>query len=270
MRRLHFAWMVVFVLAAGVIGCGGGGGGSTADPIDTQTFSPNLTVGASGNSLTLEDGAVITVPSGAVTGSTAVEFKKTEQPPSLGEEAFVYTYSSDREIRQASFTLPVGLSDIDDKEDLDLIYVRSEDRAYATVDFQFDAAAQTVTFTIDDNWTFANIPKTIKASNQGYAEVQSEGSSFISTIIGIKKGLVDVEFFPKSKDPMPMPFYTQMGETCWATTGKMVEKSLYPMGQDPGNQIYDFMELLDVTYEEGLTPNKYPSYARLISGHSGK
>ena len=273
MRLLHFVRMVVLVLAVVFIGCGGGGGGGEdagPDPVDTPTFNPNLTVDGNGDSLTLGDGAVMEVPAGVVAESTAVEFKKTEKPDHLGEEAIVYRYSSDKEIQRASFSLPVSFAGIESKDDLGLIYARDGDGAYNVIDFQWNAEERTISFEIDKNWTFENMPETIKGSIQTNLGVLSSGSSFISSIISIKKGLIDVESFPNSKDPMPMPFYTQMGETCWATTGKMMEKSLYAMGQDPGNQIYDFMEILDVTYEEGLLPNKYPGYAKLVSWYSDK
>ena len=235
------------------------GGGGSAD----SEFIPNHTFDERGDSWVLANGATIEVPPGAVSGSTSIDFKKTNKPEDLGEEAIVYAFSSDREIENASFALPIEFSGIEGKKDLVLSYERQKDSAYKIIDFQYNAAQQTVSFTINNNWDFQNIPENAKGSVKESGEAQ-DISSHLATIYVIKKMLIH-KFLPIEKMPIPMPFYVQMDGTCWATAGKMMQKSLYPIGRDPGYQIYDFMKIHNIPINIGLPLWKGKSFSNIIA-----
>ncbi len=265
----YINWIKALLIASALIVMSGCGGGESNN--NGSEFNPTHTLDENGGSWSLDNNATIEIPPDSVLGLTNVDFNKTEKPKDSGEEALVYQFSSDKEIEYASFKLPINFTDINDKDDLDLIYVRDEDGAYNILDFQYNRNQQTITFNIKNNWTFNNIPENIQGSILPSAVNSNKTISRHSSIWILKKNLYRLDSFPDIKMPMPMPFFAQMGPTCWAASGQMLEHSLYNAGLAPGNQIYDYMKFLDVNSTQGIvTDEHFRRFSTFIAGNKGQ
>lgn len=223
------------------------------------TFGEN-TIGDS--KWTIDNGGTIELPVGVT--SESVDFEQIEKPEHLGENISAYTYSTDSEVKSAAFTLPIEFSNIKDKDDLRVLYVRKSDNAYKILDFSYDSTEKEINFEVKDNWNFEYIPEKIKASTSIFYRINNI-NTIGSEIYIIKQENGDS--FPNAKEAIRMPFYFQMGQTCWAATGQIIKAGYYPAGQVKNNHIYDYLRKLNISIDAGLSPTHeaYNSFLKLIS-----
>lgn len=246
-------------------GCGGGGGGDNGEePISQQQIRQ---IDERGAEWILADGASIEIPPAAVSDTTKIDFRKVKKPDELKEDAVVYTFTSDRSVGEATFVLPVSLQGVKEKSDMVLLYERERDGALRTVDFEYDDINDLVSFTLSDNHRFQYLPQNAREKERRSVDTVARRDSlsgFRSNILMIRIQQ-ETGMFPRNREPIAMPFFSQMDGTCWAAVGKMVQTSLYPAGESPDDQIYSFMKSLDIQITEGLSLSKSKEYGNAIA-----
>jgi hypothetical protein len=126
-----------------------------------------------------------------------------------------YLFTSDQELGSVNFSMPVTMSEIGSANDLHAVYVR-EDGAMKTLSVAYNSSSKMATFALTKNWTFAAL------SPAGRSIRVSSGKKH--HILLIKKTAAS-STTTKSK-LIPMPYYEQPGNTCWATSGKMLTHGL--------------------------------------------
>jgi hypothetical protein len=236
------------------------------DPEESVIEISTQTIGSAGGTLELNDGASMNIPSGSLSEDAIISFSKIGNETyfsSTNRNAYEFSGIETGTLLNLSFPCPAGLKS-------NLVGV-----------FNYDPA--TVEGTTKD-FSYDSINGGVKLTNYHYLKhLKSEGR--------YKRWIVEWgeprEFVDKTV-LIPMPFYEQIGGSCWATDVTMLTKAYSPyadreaetevyqylkamgLGIDDGIGIYNFMKVLDKKFHlysngAGATTESYFNKNNLLN-----
>lgn len=196
-------------------------------------------IGSGGGSLTLQDGASIRIPSGAVSGETKVTLRK------IGNERYfdapnrsAYDLTATVDPTQLTFTLPgkAGLN----QEDFGILNYDPETMEGEEIPFTYNPTTGTLTATITPGRT---------VSGAGSASKIAGGLKDRTRWVTEVDPLVEPD---RTQQVIEMPFYQQDELTCWASSIKMMTRA-YKSGAT--TQVHDYLKYAG--YPPTTGPNAY-------------
>ncbi|MBK7030294.1 MAG: hypothetical protein IPH45_14340 [Bacteroidales bacterium] len=211
------------------------------DPEENVIETTSGIIGQAGGTLELKDGASVNIPSGSLSGDVSITFSKIGNDQYFNQsKRNVYELSGIETgtLMNLSFPCPAGL-----KSSFIGVFNYDQTKIEGTaMDFAYDSISGGVKV----------------ASYQHLKHLKSDGN--------YKRWIVEWgtprEFVDKTV-LIPMPFYEQIGGSCWATDVTMLTKAYSPyadreaetevyhylkaigLGIDDGIGIYNFMKVLD-------------------------
>ncbi len=231
------------------------------DPIDDQDIpesiisSKTVVIGAQGGMLVYDDGTTLVVPKGVLTSDYTVTISKIANEQIFGsvENRNCYDISG----------LPIGT-----KVDLTFPCPPDKDPEYVAV-FNYD-------------------PETIEGEQPAFSYDKNVGSIKITNftlrnppnqLIQKKRWIVEwgdkPEFGSESK-LIPMPYYMQVGGTCWAADATMLAKAYMPYTDESTEvEIKDFLKEMQIGVDAGIDHWSfmkvlYKKFNLLTGGAGGK
>jgi len=242
--KFHRLWALVFVIIfSACSGVDDGSESSISDSEGTQSTSTQKEIGNEGGFMTLPSGESLTIPSGSVSSTTNIVFNISDLSETVDEEIQSYLFTSDSPIEEVTFTIPIKFSDIESSDDLHAVYI-SEEGDMKTLDLEYDTEKKSATVELSDNWTFPTLSPTRKLAQStdkpNFLIVMKAKASSSSTSGEVKL--------------IPMPYYEQPGNTCWATSTKMLTHGLVSMSDAKyeTDDIYALMGSLKVGLDDGF------------------
>lgn len=216
MKRITLeSLVVVSIVSALLAGCGGGGGGTSTPPQveDVVVDQKQGSIGPDGGEISLRNGATLTVPAGALPATVMVKLTQLEKPKYFGAFAIAYEIVGLSSLQgTAQLSIPVGKTKNGEeikKEEISILLfdptpIAGEPFQVKEQDFQYDTAAQNATVTISPT----------KQSRKGILER-------LRFVFQLEK-----EYLPKvSEKLIHMPYYEQVGGSCWATATMMLARA---------------------------------------------
>jgi len=133
--------------------------------VDWTISEDTRTITNEGGIIELSNGATLTIPPNSTAIPVEILFAETPAPPHIGEEVLkAYKFATDNELLTSEFTLPVEATDVTSADELMIVYMQRQIGPADPVDFTYDPGAHTVSFSLNNNWTFQNIPDSARNS----------------------------------------------------------------------------------------------------------
>jgi antitoxin component YwqK of YwqJK toxin-antitoxin module/plastocyanin len=238
--------------------------------VDWDISKDTYTISTEGGSIELSDGATLTVPPNSTTIPVEVLFAETPTPPHVGEEVIAtYSFATDSELLTSGFTLPVEGTGVTSADELMIVYMQRQAGPADPVDFTYDPSAHTVTFSLHNNWTFDHLRTPAKANliHQNRDATTPQENNKDNAIVIIRN--TPCPSVTGKSGPIQMPFFEQGNAgTCWANSGKILQKGLYPgnlLGAGVALEVFQFMRLLGIGLNGGIYyDSDYDKFVDLI------
>ena len=237
--------------------------------VDWDISKETHTISADGGSIELSNGATLTVPPNSTAIPVEVLFAETPTPPHIGEEILqAYAFATDSELLTSNFTIPVEATDVTSADQLMIVYMQRQAGPADPVYFTYDPSAHTVSFSLPNNWTFEHLRAPAKANliHQNRDTTTPQENNKGNTILIIRD--TPYPSVTGKSGPIPMPFFEQGNAgTCWANSGKMLQKSLYSgyLGAGFTYEVFQFMRMLNIGLNGGIYyDSDYDKFVDLI------
>lgn len=229
-----------FVLSVFVAGCGGGGKGGTTPTPPTDTSADLLVEKRSeridpqkGGQVALSNGAVLTIPQGAIPTESTVTLSLLNKPKYFGESAVAYDIQGLGSLTgTAKLSVPVGKSEKPKEEVSIFIYdetpIAGEPFQVKELDFEYDATTEKAT-----------------------VDIAPPSKQSRSRILERLRILVQLEPYYSAKGEeklLPVPYYEQAGNSCWAGANLMLVRAFNP--EPPGFHIGRILTYVGVSDDD--------------------
>ena len=225
--------------------------------VDWDISKDTHTISTEGGSIELSNGATLTIPPNSTTIPVEIFFAETPTPPHIGEEVIAaYSFATDSELLTSEFMLPVEATDVTSADELMIVYMQRQAGPADPINFSYDPSTHTVTFSLYNNWTFEHLRAPAKSNliHQNRDTTTPQENNKDNTIVIIHD--TPCPSVTGKSGPIQMPFFEQGNAgTCWANSGKMLQKGLYPgnlLGAGVALEVFQFMRLLGIGLNGGI------------------
>jgi len=237
--------------------------------VDWTISKETHTITTAGGTIELSNGATLTIPPNSTAILVEVLFAETTTPPHIGEEVLqAYAFATDSELLTSEFTLPVEATDVTSSDELMIVYMQGQHGPADPINFTYDPSAHTVSFSLPNNWTFQNIPDSAKNRFMDLKRNSTtpQENNKDNALLVIKRSPYPT--VTGKSGPIQMPFFEQGNAgTCWANSGKMLQKGLYPAGYLSGRityEVFQFMKILNLGLDDGIKRWHYSQFGDVI------
>ena len=237
--------------------------------VDWTISKDTHTITAVGGSIELSNGATLNIPPNSTTTPVEVLFAEIPTPAHIGGEVpQAYAFATDSELLTSNFTLPVEANDVTSADELMIVYMQGQHGPADPIDFTYDPSANTVSFSLPNNWTFQNIPGPAKMNliHRNRDATTPQETNKDNTLLMIKNTPYP-SITGQQVGPIPMPFFEQCNAgTCWANCGKMLQKGLFPgyLGAGFTYEVFQFMKMLNIGLDEGIVWTQIDDFADFL------
>lgn len=232
-RSLILGLCAASVLSAVAAGCGGGKATPTLSQVADVVVAQNQrSIGPEGGQVSLPSGVTLTVPQGALPAEVTVTLKQLEKPKYFGESAIAYEIQGlGSLIGTAKLIIPVGEVDgkTPKKEEISiLLYDESsqypEPFQVKELDFEYDAISGKAIVDISPSMNFEYAAAAGKATVDIVPSMKQSRSPLLERFrILFQK---EPYYSPQSSEKLlPMPYYEQVGNSCWAASCLMLARA---------------------------------------------
>jgi hypothetical protein len=217
---------------------------------ETVIYSETMQIGPAGGTITLGDGASMTVAPGALSVNTSLTFNKIGNERNFsGPYWLAYEVLGATEFLPGSMSVPVPPDLKPDPDRIGVLRYNPETLNGDTPSFNYDEQAGIITITTPSSAQLSKVAFSGKAAVLG--QTGSPWKEFCRTIVELGKKATPVGGQPNQ--PIKMPFYEQVEGTCWAADAIMLSKAYTPYAsREKEIEIYDYMKCMGIGINEGI------------------
>lgn len=215
---------------------------------ETVIFTQTATIGPSGGTINLGDGASLTVAPGTLSAGTALTFNKFGNERNFsGPYWLAYEVLGTTGFLPGTLTVPVPPELAPDQDRIGVLRYNPETMEGDSPQFAYNAQAGTITLTMTAATQLAQAVAEGRAAGPGLTgEKPFPG---YRAIIELGKAATQVY----AEKTIKMPYYEQVGETCWAADMVMLSKAFTPYSnREKELEIYDYMKCMGLGLEDGI------------------
>ncbi len=205
---------------------------------ETVLESQSKVIGPAGGSITLTDGAALAVAPGALDSNATFTFKK------IGNERYYdapnrLAYDLTSSAGPVAMTLNFPAEAGQPEENIAVLRYNTDTLDADRPAFQYNSGTGMVTVNLPDNVQNAKMDARAAGQNPYHRWIVEWAEELTGFVEGEKL--------------IPMPFYEQVDETCWAADALMLTKAVTPYkDREKEAEIYNFMKALNIGAGDGI------------------
>ncbi|MBP7496642.1 MAG: hypothetical protein KA792_03145 [Bacteroidales bacterium] len=219
---------------------------------ETVIATSSVTLGANGGIVSLTDGAAINIAAGVLTADTKITISKIGNEVNFAADNR-YCYEITGLSAGMKVTLVFPCEKDKDSTDVGVLNYNPADISGIAPPFKYDAVQGTITV---ENYTLEKKSKDSMTKRRWIVEWDNK-----------------LDYGSEEKI-IPMPFYSQVSESCWAADATMLTKAFKTNTTTEGEvEIKDYLKEIGIVLPKGITPPPFlynlPKAFKKFSGING-